>query len=91
MVDFSSFMAQPSFRNPVLIFYTVPQWVNTRQLFSQIAQQPEVDIAYVSGGHREQVEATITELHILQPDYILGNVSNSIYQIKDHQWQQWPD
>jgi len=50
-----------------------------------------VDIAYVSGGHREQVEATITELHILQPDYILGNVSNSIYQIKDHQWQQWPD
>ena len=68
-----------------------PESAGARQLFSQIAQRPEVDIAYVSGRHKALVEAAIAEFHIPQPDYILGDVGSSIYQIKDHQWQQWPD
>ncbi|MGR9052280.1 MAG: HAD-IIB family hydrolase [Gammaproteobacteria bacterium] len=64
--------------------------VAARPLFSALAARPEITLAYVSGRHKALVEDAIAEFSIPLPDYVIGDVGTSIYQITDNSWQEWP-
>ena len=66
-----------------------PESVDARQGFARLSQQPAVDVAYVSGRHRELVLDAITEYHLPIPDYVIGDVGSSIYEVNGNNWQPW--
>ena len=60
-----------------------------RERFSRLVQRPEVILAYVSGRHRALVEQAISNYHLPTPDYVIGDVGTTIYQVAGLQdWQR---
>jgi sucrose-6F-phosphate phosphohydrolase len=62
-----------------------------RELFTHVAQRPDVDVAYVTGRHKALVQEAIDEFQLPIPDYVLGDVGSTIYEIKSGQWTLWQD
>lgn len=62
-----------------------------RELFTQVSQRPDVNIAYVTGRHKALVYDAITEFQLPTPNFVLGDVGSTIYEIKSDDWQLWPD
>jgi HAD superfamily hydrolase (TIGR01484 family) len=62
-----------------------------RQRFARVASRPEVMLAYVSGRHRALVEEAIAEYTLPLPDFVIGDVGTTIYQVQDSDWREWPD
>lgn len=62
---------------------------DARQRFARLAQHPSVHIAYVTGRHRQLVLEAIEQYQVPIPNYIIGDVGSSIYEIKNNDWQQW--
>jgi sucrose-6F-phosphate phosphohydrolase len=59
-----------------------------RAHFSSLAGNPQVTLVYVSGRHRELVEAAIREYDLPVPDHVIGDVGTTIYRVGDtHAWQ----
>jgi HAD superfamily hydrolase (TIGR01484 family) len=58
-----------------------PESPGARALFSFLVARPEVTLAYVSGRHRALVEEAIAEFSLPQPDFVIGDVGTSIYQV----------
>ena len=52
---------------------------------------PEVTLAYVSGRHRELVEDAIRAYELPLPDWVIGDVGTTIYQVHAGEWQHWPE
>jgi HAD superfamily hydrolase (TIGR01484 family) len=48
-------------------------------------------LAYVSGRHRALVEEAIAEYTLPLPDFVIGDVGTTIYQVQDGDWHEWPD
>jgi len=61
------------------------------QQFARLAAHPGVDIAYVTGRHRELVLEAIAEFRLPVPNYVLGDVGSTIYEIFDGRWRPWLD
>lgn len=59
------------------------------EAFSQLVARPEVVLAYVSGRHRQLVEDAIREYKLPLPDWVVGDVGTTIYQVRDNGWQHW--
>jgi hypothetical protein len=57
-----------------------------RPLFRRFAARPEVRLAYVSGRHRALVEAAIAEYDLPQPDFVIGDVGASLYEVRGEEW-----
>jgi hypothetical protein len=68
-----------------------PESPEARPRFRTLAQRPEVHIAYVTGRHRELVQAAIDEYEIPVPDYLIGDVGTSIYHVDGEQWSPRED
>ena len=68
-----------------------PESPGARKLFTTVCQRDDVELAYVSGRHRELVMSAIHEYALPIPNYVIGDVGTSIYTVVDHQWQTWPD
>ncbi len=72
-----------------------PESTGAREHFAALAARSEVTLAYVSGRHRELVEAAIDEYRLPLPDFVLGDVGTSIYHLgPERDWQrqtQWED
>lgn len=68
-----------------------PPSAGALEAFSQLVAKPEVVLAYVSGRHRQLVEDAISEYHLPQPDWVVGDVGTSIYQVLGKTWQHWLD
>ncbi len=69
---------------------TQPESSGARDHFAMLVDRPEVTLAYVSGRHRALVEAAIERYRLPQPDFVLGDVGTSIYQLGPGQeWQRW--
>lgn len=68
-----------------------PESPGARQRFARIASRPEVMLAYVSGRHRALVEEAIAEYRLPLPDFVIGDVGTTIYQVQDGDWREWPD
>lgn len=66
-----------------------PESEDARALFSHLAQQHDVTLVYVTGRHRALVLEAIDEFRIPVPDYVIGDVGSSIYEISNGEWQPW--
>ncbi|OOZ35645.1 HAD-IIB family hydrolase [Solemya velesiana gill symbiont] len=58
-----------------------PESPNARRRFSELASRPEVKLAYVSGRHRVLVQQAIDIYNLPLPDYVIGDVGTTIYQV----------
>lgn len=65
-----------------------PESPAARQRFRHLAARPEVRLAYVTGRHREWVEAAIAEYELPRPDFVIADVGTSLYEIDAHDWRQ---
>jgi len=63
-----------------------PESPSARVLFSRLAAQPEVKLAYVTGRHRALVEAAMAEYALPRPDFVIGDVGASLYQVDADDW-----
>jgi len=60
-----------------------------RRHFSALVARPEVTLAYVSGRHRALIERAIVNYRLPVPDYVIGDVGTTIYQVGPRQlWQR---
>lgn len=64
-----------------------PESPQARALFAQFVARPEITLAYVTGRHRELVQAAIHEYHLPTPDWVVGDVGSTIYQVNADNWQ----
>lgn len=71
---------------------TQPESSGARDHFGLLVSRPEVTLAYVSGRHRALVETAITRYRLPLPDFVLGDVGTSIYQLDSGlNWQRWSE
>lgn len=68
-----------------------PESPGARDYFARLVARPEVTLAYVSGRHRELVEEAIREYRLPMPDWVIGDVGTTIYQVDSGAWRPWPD
>ena len=62
-----------------------------RDLFADVVRQTGLILVYVSGRDIHLLQQAIAEYHIPIPDYAIGDVGTSMYQITDNQWQAVTD
>jgi len=60
-----------------------------RPLLRALAQRDDVTLAYVSGRDVSLLRRAIEEYQIPLPDYAIGDVGSTIYQINADGWQVW--
>ncbi|OGU21719.1 MAG: haloacid dehalogenase [Hydrogenophilales bacterium RIFOXYD1_FULL_62_11] len=68
-----------------------PESPLARQRFRRLAARPEVRLVYVTGRHRELVEAAIAEYELPRPDFVIADVGTSLYQLDAGDWRQVRD
>lgn len=66
-----------------------PESPQARPLFRSIAQRPELTLAYVSGRDRSLLLEAIHDYDLPVPDYAIGDVGTTIYEIRDNEWHSW--
>ncbi len=57
-----------------------------RSLFRRLAQHPQLTLAYVSGRNKALLLEAIHDYDLPPPDYAIGDVGTSIYEIHGGQW-----
>ncbi len=62
-----------------------------RHLLRMLAERPEVTLVYASGRHKQLLLDAIDEFDIPVPDYAIGDVGTTIYQINEGQWAAWEE
>lgn len=68
-----------------------PESPEARPRLRRFVARPEVRLAYVTGRHKELVEQAMAEFALPRPDFDIGDVGTSIYDVRDHDWQRRPD
>jgi sucrose-6F-phosphate phosphohydrolase len=71
-----------------------PETPGARERFHRLAARPEITLVYVTGRHRMLVEEAITAYALPRPDYVIGDVGTTIYQLESgnwHPWQEWEE
>lgn len=71
-----------------------PEDALARPLFAKIAARPAVTLVYVSGRDRRLLQQAIAEYDIPVPDYAIGDVGTTLYQVEAGQWREdhgWSD
>jgi HAD superfamily hydrolase (TIGR01484 family) len=66
-----------------------PESPPARPRFAALAQRPEVTLAYVTGRHRDLVQAAIAEFAIPTPDFVISDVGSTIFRVRDGVWSSW--
>lgn len=66
-----------------------PESPEARPLLRVLAARPEVTLAYVTGRHRELLVEAIEEYELPVPDYAVGDVGTTIYEIEGKDWRLW--
>ena len=68
-----------------------PESPLARSRFRRFVERPEVKLVYVTGRHRELVEAAMAEYELPQPDFVIADVGTSLYEVHGDDWQQRQD
>lgn len=68
---------------------TLPESPQARVLLRSLTARPEVTLAYVSGRHKELIQRAIIDFEIPEPDYAIGDVGTTIYELGAGAWRQW--
>jgi sucrose-6-phosphatase len=66
-----------------------PESPQARPLLRRLAARPEATLVYVSGRHRGLLEQAIRDYELPVPDYAIGDVGTTIYQVVDGDWRPW--
>lgn len=66
-----------------------PESPEARPSFCTLAARPEVTLCYVTGRHRELIEAAIEEYDIPAPHYAIGDVGTTIFETREGRWKKW--
>jgi len=71
-----------------------PESPGARERFSRFVSRPEVTLVYVTGRHRELVEQAIANYRLPRPDFVIGDVGTTIFEVTANGWQlqqAWQD
>lgn len=55
----------------------------------QLVAQDNIFLAYVSGRHKALILDAINHYHLPIPDYAIGDVGTTIYEIQNNNWTSW--
>jgi sucrose-6F-phosphate phosphohydrolase len=58
-----------------------------RELFARLVREADLTLAYVSGRNIRLLQQAISDYHIPVPDYAIGDVGTTLYDIVDNNWQ----
>jgi HAD superfamily hydrolase (TIGR01484 family) len=59
-----------------------------RQRFRSLVARPEVRLVYVTGRHRELVEAAMAEYELPRPRFVIADVGTSLYEVDADDWHR---
>lgn len=65
-----------------------PESPSARQVFSRLAERPEIKLVYVSGRHRALVAAAMAEYTLPRPDFVITDVGSSLYRVDADDWHR---
>lgn len=71
-----------------------PESPGARQRFASFVSRPEVTLVYVTGRHRQLVEQAIANYRLPRPDFVIGDVGTTIFEVTAKGWQlqqAWQD
>jgi len=68
-----------------------PESPQARELFHRLVSREAVTLAYVTGRHRALVEDAIDEYRLPVPDFVIGDVGTTIYEVHRNSWQPRQD
>jgi sucrose-6F-phosphate phosphohydrolase len=60
-----------------------------RSVFSLLVDRPEIQLAYVSGRDKGLIQSAIAEYDLPFPDYAVGDVGTTIYELTGRSWTPW--
>lgn len=66
-----------------------PESRGARRQFAVLAARPEVTLVYVTGRHRELVEQAIANYCLPRPDFVIGDVGTTVFEVTDKGWKLW--
>ena len=66
-----------------------PESPEARRLLQRLADRPELTLVYVSGRNQALLQQAIEEYDLPLPDYAIGDVGTTIYDIEDGNWRPW--
>jgi HAD superfamily hydrolase (TIGR01484 family) len=66
-----------------------PESRGARQQFAALASRPEVTLVYVTGRHREMVEQAIANYCLPRPDFVIGDVGTTVFEVAETGWRLW--
>lgn len=62
-----------------------------RSVLHLLVDRPEIHLAYVSGRDKGLIQKAITEYDLPVPDYAVGDVGTTIYELKSGKWRPLDD
>jgi sucrose-6-phosphatase len=62
---------------------------HVRSLLRLLVERPEIQLAYVSGRDKRLIQEAITEYDLPLPDYAIGDVGTTIYELLGSNWNPW--
>jgi len=68
-----------------------PESPRCREYFATVASHSDVRVAYVTGRDRTLVEAAIERWSLPRPDFVIGDVGTTLYEVSDAGWRISPD
>ena len=68
-----------------------PESAPARPAFRELAQHPDIYLAYVSGRDRKLVLDAIEEFFLPMPSYVIGDVGTTMYRVNNGNWRSFPD
>jgi sucrose-6F-phosphate phosphohydrolase len=60
-----------------------------RSVFSLLVERSEIQLAYVSGRDKRLIQKAIAEYDLPLPDYAVGDVGTTIYELTGSSWTPW--
>ncbi|SCZ64187.1 hypothetical protein SAMN03097708_02581 [Thiohalomonas denitrificans] len=66
-----------------------PESAEARPRLRRLAARPELTLAYVSGRHHSLLRQAIADYVIPPPDFAIGDVGTTLYEIHGDEWRPW--
>lgn len=66
-----------------------PESPGVREVLRRIARRSEIRLVYVSGRNRKLIEDAIENYGLPVPDFAIGDVGTTVYDLKDGKWSEW--
>jgi HAD superfamily hydrolase (TIGR01484 family) len=66
-----------------------PESPGAREVLRRIARRAEIRLAYVSGRNRKLIEEAIENYRLPLPDFAIGDVGTTIYDLDKGHWNEW--